>query len=239
MKKLIFITLVLTSSAIFAQTAPTTTPSSSSTRTTGLPGSQPGTSSTKPTQPAKVPPREEGPLIKIPAKIAAPEEVNYLSPGIIVNRGASWAGGDNLLNISKNIPIHLELVLPVGKKSPIEEATIKKHVADIFAKAGISNQAQAFTNKPPLPYFHVLIMVQNIEKGYAAYVGGRLFEEVTVPRVVLPDNTFFQAITWEKQDLVVASPEEIANQVLTTLDEIAQNFADRYTYFENVKKDLK
>lgn len=234
MKNLIFIALVLTSSCAMAQTAP-----SSSTRTTGLPGSQPTTTSTKPAQPAKLPPKEEGPLIKVPAKIAAPEEVNYLSPGIIVNRGASWAGGDNLLNVSKNIPIHLELVLPVGKKSPIEEATIKKHVADIFAKAGISNQIQAFTNKPPLPYFHVLIMVQNIEKGYAAYVGGRLFEEVTVPRVVLPDNTFFQAITWEKQDLVVASPEEIANQVLSTLDEIAQNFADRYTYFENVKKDLK
>lgn len=206
-----------------------------------MPGTSPTSttpSKTTTTQPAKTPPKDEGPLIKAPPKISAPTDVNYLSPGVLTYRGASWAGGDNLLNVSKNIAIHIELVVPVGKQSPISEAAIKKRVADIFAKAGISDQIQAYTNKPPLPFFHVLIMVQNIDKGYAAYIGGRLFEQVEVPRVVLPDTTFFQAITWEKQELVVASPEDISNQVLATIDEIAQNFAERYTFYENIKKDL-
>lgn len=238
MKKLILVALLITSTAIAQTTTTTTTPSSAAPKT-GLPGMSPSQPAKPTPPPPKVPPKEEGPLIKIPPKISATGEVTYLSPGILVYRPTGWTGGDNLLNISKDIPIHLELVLPIGKKSPIDEAEIKKRVTAIFSKAGIGDQAKAFTTKPPLPFFHVLIMVQNIEKGYAAYIGGRLFEEVTVPRVVLPDNTFFQAITWEKQELIVASPEDITNQVLLTLDEIAQNFADRYTYFENVKKDLK
>lgn len=237
MKKLFFLGLLL-ASTVMAQTS-TPAPSTSSTRTTGLPGMSPTSTPPATTTPQKAPPKEEGPLIKIPSKVSASETISYLSPGVIVNRVASWQGGDNLLNVSKNIPVHVELVLPVGKKSPIEEAVLKKHVVDIFAKAGISDQAQAYADKPPLPFFHVLIMAQQIDKGYAIYVAGRLFEQVDVPRVVLNNEAFFQAVTWEKQELVVASPEQISNQVLTVLDEIATNFADRYTYYENIKKDMK
>lgn len=237
MKKIFLLGLILTST-VLAQTT-TSAPSTTSTRTTGLPGTSPTTAPPATTPAQKAPPKDEGPLIKVPSKVSASATISYLSPGVIVNRVTSWQGGDNLLNLSKNIPVRVELVLPIGKKSPIEEAVIKKHVVDIFAKAGISDKVQAYADKPPLPFFHVLVMAQQIDKGYAVYVAGRLFEQVDVSRVVLNNEAFFQAVTWEKQELIVASPEEIANQVLLVLDEIATNFADRYTYYENIKKDMK
>lgn len=231
--------IALLSAPLFGQTvtsgssAPAGATSSSGSK---MPGSGPTTIQNSPLiAPPKAPGKDEG--IKVPGKHAAEGSVSYYSPGVITYRG-SWVGADNLLGVSKNIPVYIELVLPPGKQSPVTAEELKKKITQIFSKVGILDTSVAYTDKPPLPFFHILVMVQSIEKGYATFIAGRLFEEATVPRVILNDGTFFQVITWEKQDMIVASPEQTAENTIKVIEDIANNFADRYKYFDTLKSQL-
>lgn len=82
-------------------------------------------------------------------------------------------------------------------------------------------------------------MINPIEKGYVAYCGGRLFEEVHLDRVVLDQQTAMQAITWETESLILSPKEELAYQIEKTVDTITNTFVERFQFYENIRTQIQ
>lgn len=180
----------------------------------------------------------------------------YAYPGVVVLRNNSWQGSDNIYNIAKNIAVGVDISVASaeGPPFPVKEETIRARVAAIFQDAGITPSANNNSGassplaadsggvtgyaeqnvKAPLPLFMVVLIVQPINKGYAVYCAANLFEEVDVKRVRL-DEGVWQAITWERQHLVVGSTEEIPYHISRCVDDLAYSFVKLYRYFENVR----
>ena len=239
MKNLYFVTcltavsLVLISDVI-GQTPPAAKMSSSTQPSSSLeverlePTKQPSSPSTKkeslPT--AVTPPRQVN------------EEAEYLHPGILVNIGGRWEGSDHLLNISTNIGVYVSIVKPENEELPNSDAQIKTEVENIFSLANIKPQILVTSGKPPLPAFEIEIFVYPIDRGYVAYCSGRLFESVVLDRFKMDPNMAFQAITWEKQHLIVTPKEQLGDQITKTVQDIAKTFAERFQVYEKIKKGL-
>jgi hypothetical protein len=82
--------------------------------------------------------------------------------------------------------------------------------------------------QPPLPALQILVMVQSIEMGYVVYCAGQLLEGVQISRIYLKSDIIYQAITWQKQELLLVSKEQLVNEVDKTIHSIVLAFADRY-----------
>ena len=54
-------------------------------------------------------------------------------------------------------------------------------------------------------------------------------------RVQLPEGVYWQAITWEKQTLVQASEEEFADHIYKDVNQITNDFIERFKHFEELK----
>lgn len=166
------------------------------------------------------------------------EEAEYLHPGILVNLGGKWEGSDHLLNISNNIGVYVSIVKPENEELPTSDAQIKTEVDNIFSLANIKPQILVTSGKPPLPAFEIQIFVYPIERGYVAYCSGRLFESVVLERFKMDPNMAFQAITWEKQHLIVTPKEQLGDQIIKTVQDIARTFSERFQVYDKIKKGL-
>lgn len=165
-----------------------------------------------------------------------PQHADYLHPGILVDLDGTWQGSDHLLNISGNIGVYVQLFKPEGEKLAITEAELQKQVESIFGSANIKPLTLAAQDMPPLPAFQIEIFVYPIDRGYAAFLEGRLFESVVLDRFKMDSNMAFQAITWEKQSLIVSPKAKFAEQVSNSVQEIAGSFVTRYQAFEKLKQ---
>lgn len=186
---------------------------------------------------AGAPPKAELPP---PVKRApeVPQHAEYLHPGILVNLNGIWEGSDHLLNLSSNIGVYVKLIKPEEESLDIGEKDLQKQVESIFGDANIKPLTMAAVGKPPLPAFEIEIFVYPIERGYSAFLDGRLFESVVLERFKMDPNMAFQAITWEKQSLIV-SPKDKFPEVLTkAVQEIAEAFVTRYQAFEQLKRTI-
>lgn len=172
-------------------------------------------------------------------KYQMPPNVKFTFPGILGTGEGGWVGSDHLLNLSKNVSVIVEIVKPENVQLPFTEEELRDKVLDIFEKEGLYIKFEVEEGKPPLPYFDLLVMAQRIEGGYTVVVEGRLYEQVTLKRVILPDEIFFQAITWEKQNLVVAATKDIKGHVESAVEEIAKKFTERVKFFEREKEKMK
>ena len=170
--------------------------------------------------------------IKLPAHF---EEPTYLFPGLVARYGKEWVGSDYLYDMPVNMGVVIEVVLPEGKAIDINPNSLKQQISGIFAKLGINPDAEAIGPKPPLPFFHVLILAYPTDTKYVAYVSGRLFEEVKIDRLHFEPNGTLQAITWEKQDLVITSPSQFNDQLTKTVDSIGEAFIDRIRFFQELQ----
>ncbi len=177
------------------------------------------------------------PTIKPPT--AVPQKATYLHPGILVLRNGTWEGSDHLLNVPNNIGVYITLLKPEKETLEITEAQIQKEIEAIFEKANIKPTTLAPEDKPALPAFEMEFLVYPVEKGYVACCSGRLFESVTLSRFILESNMAFQAITWEKQALVVSPKAQFQEQLIKSVQEIAQTFADRFQAYEKLKNEIK
>lgn len=191
------------------------------------------------TPPLVLPTPDQTPKQGMPAKI--PEvnvaiQVNYLLPGIVALQGGEWVGNDHLYGISDNIGIIAEIVKPAGVTVPITEERVQKQIAKMFQGASLTPRTQ-IVGSTPLPYLHVLIMLNPIENGYAAYVATRLFESVALQRFHLKVGTTFQAITWERQEFIVFPTEQFQEQIGKVLHTMIMSFIDRAT-LEPPKRQL-
>ncbi len=163
----------------------------------------------------------------------------YPNPGIVASRGGKWVGSDHLYNLTNKIEVYAEIFKPQNVTLPVTENSIRSRVEAVFKKGKIEPKAEVRGGKPPLPFFHVLLMVYPIEKGFVILCEGRLFEEVHMDRVILDEQTVMQAITWESENLIIASSAEIEEQINKSVDEVANTFVDRFLFYANIKSQIK
>lgn len=179
------------------------------------------------------------PLV-LPEPVAPPSQVaqhsDYLHPGILVDLNGSWQGSDHLLNIASNIGVYVQVIKPEGEKLDVTEAQLQKQVESIFGTANIKPLTLAAEDKPPLPAFQIEIFIYPIDRGYAAFLDGRLFESVVLDRFKMDSNMAFQAITWEKQSLIVSPKAKFAEQLTKAVQDVAGSFVTRYQTFEKLKQ---
>lgn len=182
---------------------------------------------TKPTE-KKAPleaPKQKPALLTLPS---------FTKPGIISFRGGRFEGTDHLYNLTNEIGVVVEIVKPEGKEIPFKKESIETYVKELFSTNGILPQFRPKVG-PPLPFFNVVIMIIPAEEAFAVYCTGRLFEEVDLKRVNLEQGTYWQAITWEYQNLIFTPKDKLDEEVLGAIREIAENFVKRYKYFVSVR----
>lgn len=155
----------------------------------------------------------------------------YTFPGVVIGgESGGWEGSDNVYNITENIGVSAEVIFNSSMKFPIQKEQIVRRVEEIFKTGGIHPQAVLQLGKPPLPLFNVVLMIQPIDKGYALLLSGNLLEEVDVKRVHLTQGAW-QAITWQREDLLVVATEDAPHQINKAIDELAFQFVKVYRHF--------
>lgn len=175
------------------------------------------------------------PILKPPPLV--PQHADYLHPGILVYLNGKWEGSDHLLNIASNIGVYVTIVKPEEEILNVTQEQLQKEVVKIFDRANIKPLTLAAQGKPPLPAFEIEIFLYPIEKGYAACCDGRLFESVTPDRFKMASNMAFQAITWEKQSLIVGPKSTFGEQLSKNVQEIAEAFVERFQAYERIKRE--
>lgn len=163
----------------------------------------------------------------------------YPNPGIVAQRNGRWIGSDHLYNLTDKVEIVAEIFKPRNTEVDVTEEMIRSRVAEIFRNGGIKPMAEEKPGQPPLPFFHILVMIYPIEKGYVCYTEGRLFEKVNLERVVLDEQTALQGITWESQNLILAPQAELKSQIMESVEEIAKTFVDRFQFYEDIRRKIK
>lgn len=172
--------------------------------------------------------------IKPPQMI--PQRASYLHPGILVNVKNQWEGSDHLLNLANQIGVYVKILKPEKAELDASENDLQKIVEEIFTNSNIQPTTMAVAGKPPLPAFDIEIFVYPIEGGYATFLDGRLFESVMLERFKMDSNMAFQAITWEKQNLIVTPKDQFKEQLIKAVKEIAETFVTRFQAYENLRK---
>lgn len=210
------------------------------------PGTSPTTTPSKTTPPPKKPRKpapakiETGPELTVKkSDIPPPPQIGYTLPGIIGKGAAGWIGSDHLLNLTSDINVIVDIVKPENVTLTFTAEQVRKEVLLRFEKHGFDIQFTQQDKGPPLPYFDIQILVQHIEGGYALSIQGQLFEAVTLKRVILPEEVTFQAVTWEKQDLLITPTDQLNQQVYKSVQEITDQFLARFDFFERQKKKLQ
>lgn len=191
------------------------------------------TPSSKQTAPPK---KTEAPFSPVELPTLAPQKSEYFHPGILVFYNGRWEGSDHLYNISNQIGVNISIIKPEEEVLNVNEQTFQKQVEAAFSQGGIIPQSVGGGDRPPLPVFDIQIMIYPIEKGYVACIEGRLFESVILDRFRLDPNMAFQAITWEKRNLVVSPNALLSEQLSKTIAAIASSFVERYQVYERYKK---
>lgn len=214
-------------------TTPVTTPATQSQQKVGanLTGKLPPSKSASTTSSSRKPKAEA------PETFMHPEEPTYTYPGLLAKLGRRWVGSDYLYNMHQNIGIVIEVVLQEGKDISVDKDGLKGIIADAFGRIGLVPEALASENTPPLPFFHVLIFAFPSENSTVAFVSGRLFEDALLARYGLDPIGTWQAISWEKQDLVVTSPMQFDAQLKKSVSNIAQTFTERVEMYSKIKEE--
>ncbi len=175
------------------------------------------------------------PQQKVPDRPSSAISPTYSEPGILSYKNGQWAGADHLYNISNTIPIVVDFIKSDKIDISLTGEDLQKRIEAAFIKEGILVNV-ASTGRPPLPFFNIVVMIIPVGDGAAtASCSGRLFEIVDNKRSNLENGVFWQAITWEDQQLVVSSVDQAANEIATTVDIIVKTFLDRYNYFQKIR----
>ncbi|MBA3238929.1 MAG: hypothetical protein H0T62_11370 [Parachlamydiaceae bacterium] len=201
---------------------------------TGAPGYSPP-AITAPIVPAySLPMSVKGGLIaERPRPVGHFEEPTYLFPGLVRFSIDRWVGSDYLYDLPSNIGVVVELVVPQELAGVFSTDRIRDEVNTIFSNIGITPLSEAIGEQPPLPFFHLVAFIVPVEGSYVLSLSGRLFENVTLPRINFQLSGTWQAITWEKQAIIVSSKNQLSDQLYGTAKEIAVLFAGKVLHFRD------
>lgn len=188
--------------------------------------------------PEKIGPKPHGQTIPTqPASQPKPQfsyRPTFTQPGILSLRSGGYVGVDHLYNISANIPVVVEIAQSENLILPVSKERVQMIIEKAFEREGI-NPIVRPSSGPALPFFQVLVMVIPAGDGISAFCSGRLFEKVELERVALPQGVYYQAITWEYQNLIFSSKEDSEKQLVSAIAEIVEQFLSRYKYYKNIK----
>ncbi len=187
------------------------------------------------------PPRNDAapPHYKPTAKPELPPMLKpFLMPGVIGLQYGKWEGTDYLGYLSNNVGVQVEISKAENVPAIVDEATIAKGIADIFTKENIIPYS-GVAEGPPLPFFHILMLVYPIDKDRYVIVGnGRLFEQIQVIRKEFIPAGFWQGITWENHDIALANGQQLNTQIQAVADTLGTAFVKRYRQYNLSKEGL-
>lgn len=160
----------------------------------------------------------------------------YFHPGILILKDGNWNGGDYLFNLSNQIGVNISILKPENSEIRLNEDAILKKIEGTFKSGGISPNTLMEEGQPPVPFFYVQILIYPAGNVIAAATKGALYESVTLKRANLEGNTAFQAVTWERESLIVSPPENFEEQLLSNVMETVDAFVDRFQFYQQFKK---
>lgn len=217
--------LIFTSSAMFADSP--TPPSGSSKPYSSKPMLQ------SPTKKDEPPQQHYKPLVK---PDLPPMTKPFGMPGVIGLQNGKWEGTDYLGYLSNNIGIDVEILKADAVPQVSDASTLENRIAAIFTKEDIVPHADV-PEGPPLPFLHLLLIIYPVDKDrYAIFGNGRLFEQIQVIRKDFIPAGYWQGITWENQDISLATGQQLDAQMKEMADKLATAFAKRYRQY-NLNKD--
>lgn len=185
-----------------------------------------------------------------PSKEPAPQPVRQLPqrpllppmakpfgmPGVVAYQNGKWEGSDFLTFLSNDIAVNVEIVRGENVPQNLDLSGIESKLADSFRKENINPTAEVVEG-PPLPFFQVLVFIYPISADkFVILANGRLFEQVQVMRKNFAQAGYWQAITWEIQDTVTSSAQQLDFQVKMLVEKTGTAFAVRYRQY-NAAKD--
>jgi hypothetical protein len=164
------------------------------------------------------------------------EEAIYFHPGILILKNDKWNGGDYLYNLPNQMGVYVSVLEPEATTSLMDQKTILTKVIDQFIRGGIKPSNSIIKdNSPPLPFFQLQIMAYPSGTGYAVCCKGALFEEVQLKRINLDINATYQAITWQRESLFIASKSTFNSQLEKNITETVQSFIERFQFYYDLK----
>lgn len=190
--------------------------------------------------PATTPSKPAAPAKKVQNTPVNPSEV-FTQPGIVFFKNGKWLGSDYLLNLSSDLKIIAEIVKSQNNESlPLQENALANIVSARLKQAGLNPSDTILTNQLVTPFLHVLVLVQNIEKaGYAVSCHLSLFEVVKLERVTLTDEVSFQAITWDKETLLLVPVGQAVSLIEKAVGDLTDEFIKRFEFFEKLQKSAE
>jgi hypothetical protein len=174
------------------------------------------------------------PIKRIQEKLVK-EDATYFHPGLLILRGDRWDGGDYLYNLTDQIGVYLSILEPEEKSANLDQKTILQNIFNQFNRSGIKPGIVVKEGSPPLPFFHIQVLVYPVGTRYAASCKGTLFEEVSLKRVELDPSTVFQAITWQRESLIVISSDNFESQLNKSISETVSAFIERFQFYRELK----
>lgn len=148
-------------------------------------------------------------------------------PGVVGVVNNEWQNSDYLGYLAHDIPVDVELL--VGKNvPPIDGQALEKTIRAVLEKEGISNNP-AQREGPVFPFIHFLILVYASDANrFVVFANFRLFEQVLVMRKGFNPAGYWQAITWEDQDVNLTDTSLLQTQVNSMAQKLATAFVTRY-----------
>ncbi|MBA3815818.1 MAG: hypothetical protein H0X29_04725 [Parachlamydiaceae bacterium] len=209
-------------------------------KSTGLPGYTPSkippvVYPSKPAAPQVVP-STQAPLSKpvIPAM-----DKPFGMPGVVGLRDGKWEGTDYLGHVSKNITLDVEVLKNDNTPVNVDISTLKGALTALLKNEGIIPHAE-LSEGPPLPFLHVLVIIYPVDKDkFVVFTTTRLFEEIQVVRKEFKPAGFWQGITWENQDISLATSEQLVAQVTSSTETLLKAFLERYKLYNKENIDVE
>ena len=106
-----------------------------------------------------------------------------------------------------------------------------------FEDANITPSANSFPCEPPLPMFYVTIMAYPCERRCVGVVTAQLYEVARPERIDEELSGVWQAVTWERQELVSSLCDDFAEQIDATVTGMTAAFVERFQH-DNPTQDL-
>jgi hypothetical protein len=167
----------------------------------------------------------------LPKKAFPQMEKPFGMPGVIGFQNGKWEGTDYLGYVAPAIGINVEILKGENIPAVPEGLALEKIVREVFAKEQIIPQAEVLEG-PPLPFLHILLIIYPVAKDrYVIYGASRLFEQIQVLRKRFSPAGYWQGITWENQDVVLADAKSLDEQIKTLVTRLAEAFAKRYRIY--------
>lgn len=162
----------------------------------------------------------------------------YFYPGLVRYSAVhQWVGSDYLYELPQNISVIVEIVVPPEFPFQIDTDAIRGNIESLFSASGIIPTSLSIGDLAPLPFFHLIIYALPLKDSFVFSMSGRLFEQVKLDRLDYRLPGTWQAITWEKQELVMTPQSQFAVQLNETAKNIVDAFTDRVLYFRHQKSE--